>query len=240
MLDEVEIQCRLKRTSPVPNCTLPFNEQVCPICFEPYIPKNEVSAHVDLSSKGASEISVRVRSCWPGSTCRHAFGHNCIEAHIRSAGPWSNKCPTCREEWFPEDETPPFTSTDGRIDNGGDNHGSHFTSNLSSRDNARDKAPLSLENKPKLSDSSCKESEAPKIDLGCGGCVGGVGRNLMRTPMANMEGLSNRGKVARSVQFLERILLTSNIDDDHPSISFRVQDVELAIEALWHALECRG
>jgi hypothetical protein len=53
----------------------------------------------------------------------------------------------------------------------------------------------------------------------------------------NAQGLSNRGKVNQSIGFLERILMTSEIDEGVGRIDHDVENLQRAIARLWTAVE---
>ncbi|KAF2275787.1 uncharacterized protein EI97DRAFT_55496 [Westerdykella ornata] len=52
--------------------------------------------------------------------------------------------------------------------------------------------------------------------------------------------LDNRGKLNRAIAFLERMLLTLDIDEARDGLTLRVQEVENAVENLWNQLGSGG
>jgi hypothetical protein len=56
-----------------------------------------------------------------------------------------------------------------------------------------------------------------------------------RSPPADVD-FSNRGRVNRSIGFLERVLMTAEIDEKGGNVDARVMDIERAIERLWSSL----
>lgn len=94
-------------TTPLPLSLLAPSDRRCSICLEPYI---EPAKHDPACEDGEGEWAVRVdlvaeiselRRC-----CGHVIGKQCLEAHLRSSGPWKRQCPLCRDVWFRECNRP--------------------------------------------------------------------------------------------------------------------------------------
>lgn len=94
-------------TTPLPLSLLESSDGSCSICLEPYIePPSHGSARGDQEGEWAVRIELVAEiSAWR-RCCGHIIGKQCLEAHLRSSGPWKRQCPLCRDVWFRESSRP--------------------------------------------------------------------------------------------------------------------------------------
>lgn len=83
------------------------------------------------------------------------------------------------------------------------------------------------------------EAAQQQVDFGLEAGSGAAG-TMQRSDAPDGPGFSSRGRVHRSIGFLERMLLTAEIDDEGADIEQRVEEVERAIERFWRKLEETG
>ncbi|KAF2752152.1 hypothetical protein M011DRAFT_523003 [Sporormia fimetaria CBS 119925] len=244
----------LTHLTPLSPFSLPPTDRTCPICYEPYLPYAVLSPHPSnpqIHPEG--EYPVRVRSLHPHTQCRHVFGSKCIEAHLRSQGPWCTRCPTCREEWFdwPED--------------------ARWGDEERGREGVRMQLPR-LREIDVVGDEGVRRGEVyayPHVTRvyavreveqldgralvpGQGAGGGGVmteedglaswsstedvhERRGERTTTSNADasGLGNRGRIDRTIGFLERMLRNADVRDGDAEVAERVVALEVAAESLW-------
>jgi|SRR5690242_16990943 len=90
-------------TTPLPLLLIPPNDRVCSICPEPYIePSQPAAAQQDQQGEWAVRVELVAETSGLRRCCGHVIGKQCLEAHIRSSGPWKRRCPLCRALWFQE------------------------------------------------------------------------------------------------------------------------------------------
>lgn len=94
-------------TTPLPLYLLASSDQSCSICLEPYIePPLHGSTRRDEEGEWAVRIELVAGATAQRRCCRHVIGKQCLEAHLRSSGPWKRQCPLCRDVWFREPSYP--------------------------------------------------------------------------------------------------------------------------------------
>ncbi|KAF2658546.1 hypothetical protein K491DRAFT_713485 [Lophiostoma macrostomum CBS 122681] len=229
MPTEDEIADFLPNIIAVPRASLPSNEVECPICMYAFI----------------TEYPVRVSTSHPDSKCKHIFGNACIEKHIRSGGSRSTKCPVCREKWFhsgTEEEEDIEMSVRHAIDDeeegGWASEGGAQWGDLEDGDIVRVPIPRRVRVRVGIVEASRSGGLGHGED---GHMAEGVHGRQGQYDVQNAQGLSNRGKVNQSVGFLERLLMTSEIDEDATGIIDRdVDNLQRAIAQLWSSLERSG
>lgn len=88
-------------TTPVPVSQLKSDNRTCPICYEQYINPSE-TGYDQQPSEQEWAVSVDMTAEWFGlkRCCGHTIGKKCLAKHLHAPGPWSNKCPICRDVWF--------------------------------------------------------------------------------------------------------------------------------------------
>lgn len=90
-------------TTPLPLVLIPPNDRVCSICLEPYIePSQPAATQQDQQGEWAVRVELVAETSGLRRCCGHIIGKQCLEAHIRSSGPWKRRCPLCRALWFQE------------------------------------------------------------------------------------------------------------------------------------------
>jgi hypothetical protein len=259
MLSESLVRLRLASAIPLPHHALPAGCLTCPICFDPYISNRSLTP--STTPRAIGKNPVRIRPQRPGARCRHVFCKTCIERHFRSGGPWCNKCPTCREVWFDDDGDDNVQSwrvdaeAEARDDLDSDNEtivrwpSDRDVGRADGQANAHAQAQVGVriqiprryfvrvaQDPPAIPQAQSRSTETESSDR-----VEGVDSTTsLSAYLKNVEGLTSRGKVQRSVDFLEQMLLTEDVDDGDDETLQRVQDVEAAIEKLWWKLECNG
>ncbi|KAF2727406.1 hypothetical protein EJ04DRAFT_138013 [Polyplosphaeria fusca] len=225
--DERLIQAYVQNTIPLNVHDLPSHLQTCPICQEPYAIRNAAFQHPLYS--GRYEYPVRVHGRHPNSTCRHVFGRRCIEEYFRSQTPWSTKCPICREEWFPT-----YEEINAALS------GQRNTANVAvRRQDQAQSVRLTLPRTPSRNTLSLTILEAPEVFVHEAPQVVDVAIDTSDGGVTLASGLSNLGRIHRSIGFLERILAAFDVDDQDTETSNAVAAMEAITEELWQRLEAR-
>lgn len=253
MPTRAEIQLYLSRLRRVPDLsTLP--DPVCPICFERYAP--ESTTRMD---EGRPEYAVRVLSLNPVTACTHAFGRHCIEQHFRSGGPWCTKCPTCRENWFPDSDA---SSSNDRTRQAADGvafvrmqipRAVRAVSAMGQVGETNDAwidvvVPRSdvvvnvgvvaaeVDAQSTLSDDrSPWDSLQPEREEGAQ--THAAPPNIQSRGGTGTTRLSSRQAISNAVVYLERSLLTAAVDEENEELRRAVEDVSRASQSLWFRLE---
>ncbi|KAF2110521.1 hypothetical protein BDV96DRAFT_604082 [Lophiotrema nucula] len=229
MPEQPYVQQRLNCTYPVPLSALDRDSHICPICHEPYAEHNPIFRHPEWVGP---EYPVRVVSRQPHSKCQCVFGVDCIRRVFRSMEPWCNKCPLCREIWFPTYDERVATIDAERNARDAARSSQAIAAAEGLADAAQNvRVPLSRQR------SRVRIHEAPEVvpmhdapqvlDL----------TSSRRTSSSPMQGLSNRGRMHRSVGFLERTISEFDIDDRDAETTNMVAAIEMAVEDLWQRLE---
>ncbi|KAJ8112563.1 hypothetical protein OPT61_g5095 [Boeremia exigua] len=91
-------------TTPLPLVLLPPSDRECSICLEPYIEPD--SAQQSQGREWAVRVELVAEVSGLRRCCGHIIGRQCLEAHLRSSGPWKRHCPFCRDPWFREPNRP--------------------------------------------------------------------------------------------------------------------------------------
>ncbi|KAJ4984820.1 hypothetical protein SVAN01_09693 [Stagonosporopsis vannaccii] len=90
-------------TTPLPLSLIAPSDRGCSICLEPYIePLHHASTQEGQQGECAVRVELVAEASGPRRCCGHVFGKRCLEAHLRSSGPWKRRCPLCRVPWFQE------------------------------------------------------------------------------------------------------------------------------------------
>lgn len=90
-------------TTPLPLLLIAPSDRECSICLEPYIePSQRAFAQEGQEGEWAVRVELVAEVCGLRRCCGHVMGKQCLEAHLRSSGPWKRRCPLCREVWFQE------------------------------------------------------------------------------------------------------------------------------------------
>jgi hypothetical protein len=190
----------------------------CPIC------RNDYSFN-----PGNIEHAVRVQPRAPYTGCHHMFCRRCIEELFRSGHVWGTRCSECRQQWFdpnPE-EVEAVQWEDLRLFLELFGAGLH-------RDVWREAPQLPLTN------GHDAPEPVPVVELL--GIVQEPGRPPSEAVIEEAEnhvrGFSDRGRLERSIAFLQHILAAYDINAVGDGRSrFEVQRVERAIERLYEGLE---
>lgn len=89
----------------------------CSICLEPFIePPSPGSTREDQEGEWAVRVDLVAEVSALKKCCGHILGKRCLEAHLRSPGPWRKQCPLCRDVWFrPSSRAKPATRASHRL-----------------------------------------------------------------------------------------------------------------------------
>ncbi|KAF2476646.1 uncharacterized protein BDR25DRAFT_310001 [Lindgomyces ingoldianus] len=228
-IDEPTIQRYIQSTTAVDANDLPESDRNCPICREPY----GRWGRNHLPIRAGEEYPVRVLSENPNTLCRHVFGTQCLGNHFRCGGPWATRCPICREIWFrPLEGWPlanaPVALTPSALTPAARAPAATGEHNLAP---VRINLPLHYNLRIMGAPEPVPIHDAPEV-------VQGPQTDPEDSPPLPQEhGLSNRGRLHRTLGFLERMLPEFEIDDWDEETTQRVSQLDIAVERLWMQLE---
>ncbi|KAF1973104.1 hypothetical protein BU23DRAFT_554636 [Bimuria novae-zelandiae CBS 107.79] len=97
-------------TTPIHLECLAPDSRTCPICSEPYIEPQNTRPSPEDNEEWAMRVDMSATNQGSMKCCRHIFGRRCLEKHIKSCGPWHNKCPLCRQKWWISEDPPRHSS----------------------------------------------------------------------------------------------------------------------------------
>ncbi|KAF1842278.1 uncharacterized protein K460DRAFT_370261 [Cucurbitaria berberidis CBS 394.84] len=87
-------------TTPVSLSYLEAEDQICPICHEPYIEPCQSPRAQDPDREWPVRVDMVAEWFGLKRCCGHIIGRRCLENHLRARGAWRNKCPVCRDIWL--------------------------------------------------------------------------------------------------------------------------------------------
>ena len=87
-------------TTPIPLASLEAQDQICPICHEPYIEPPHSNCTHDSDQEWPVSMDMVAERLGIKRCCGHILGRRCLEKLLQACGEWRNKCPMCRDTWY--------------------------------------------------------------------------------------------------------------------------------------------